>query len=363
MNITKTDARILIVDDTLENIQVLGTLLRNEGYQIHVAQNGLQGLKVAESVQPDLILLDVMMPELDGFATCQQLKTSENTRDIPVIFLTAKDFEEDIVKGFDVGAVDYVTKPFKSMELLVRVENHLMLYKLQKQLEQCVEERTADLRRALQKVVQAQRDTQAAHLDTIQRLVAAAEYKDNDTAAHIQRTSLYSTLLAARLNLSSDDVELVRVGSQMHDVGKIGIPDSVLLKPGKLNDEEWEIMKQHTIIGARILSGSSSGWLKAGEVIALSHREKWDGSGYPNGLAGEDIPLWGRLCAVADVFDVLVSKRPYRSAFSNQQALEIIKEGRGVHFQPKLVDLFVENFDEVIAIQESIAASQVKLGG
>ena len=367
MSQTKNDARILIVDDALKNIQVLGTMLRKEGYQIQVAQNGLQALKVVETELPDLILLDVMMPQLDGFETCKLLKASERTKEIPIVFLTAKTETEYVIEGFDLGAVDYVTKPFNPTELLVRVNTHLTLYRLQQKLEQQVERRTAELRRALaelrkalQKATDAERRTYKAHQDTIQRLGIVAEYRDADTAAHIQRMSLYATLLAQRLNLSADEVELVRVASPVHDVGKIGIPEGTLLKPSKLDPDEWETMKRHTTIGAQMLEGSSSELLQAGEVIALTHHEKWDGSGYPNGLAGEDIPLWGRICAVADVFDSLTSKRPYKPAFSNEKALEIIKEGRGSHFEPQLVDLFIDNFDEVVSIQESIAASDAK---
>ena len=340
MSETKTSASILVVDDTLKNIQVLGTILRKEGHQIHVAQNGDQALKVAQTTPLDLILLDVMMPVMNGFEACEKLKESPQTKDVPVIFLTARTETEDIVKGFELGAVDYVTKPFNSTELLVRVNTHLSLHFLQRNLEQRVMERTAELAQS--------------QLETVYRLGVAAEYRDEDTGVHIQRMRHYSSLLAMKLDLSDEEVALILNASPMHDVGKIGISDTILLKPDKLTDEEHDIIKQHTLIGSGILSGSSSELLNAGEVIALSHHEKWDGSGYPNGLAGEDIPLWGRICAVADVYDALTSKRPYKKAFPNEEALEIMKEGRGKHFDPKILDLFVENFSEIVAIQKEV---------
>ena len=180
----------------------------------------------------------------------------------------------------------------------------------------------------------------------------AAEYKDEDTANHIKRMSHYSRILAGSLHLSPGEVEIIHLASPMHDVGKMGTPDNILFKPGKHTPEEWEIMKQHATFGGRILNGSSAKLLQAGEIIALSHHEKWDGSGYPKGISGEDIPLWGRITAVADVFDALTSKRPYKEAFSNEKSLQIMKEGRGKHFEPRLLDLFLENLDEVFDIQK-----------
>ena len=358
MGTSNKDSRILIVDDTQKNIQVLGTVLRKEDYQINVAQNGLQALESVEKVKPDLILLDVMMPELDGFETCKRLKESSQTKDIPVIFLTAKTETEDIVKGFELGGVDYVTKPFNTTELLVRVNTHLTLYHLQMKLEQRVAERTEELSEALDEVVEAHQQTNQAHLETIYRLSVAAEYRDEDTGDHIVRMSRYSFFLAQKLELPEDETILVFNASPMHDIGKIGIPDEILLKPGKLTDEEFKTMMEHAVIGSRILSGSTSELLQAGEAIALTHHEKWNGSGYPNGLEGEGIPLWGRICAVADVFDALTSQRPYKKAFPNEKALEIMKEGRETHFDPKILDLFIENFSDITSIQEEVAKQQ-----
>ncbi len=341
-------ARILIVDDTLENIQVLGLLLRKKNYQVVIARNGKEALDMVERARPDLVLLDVMMPEMDGLETCRRLKESVETNTIPIIFLTAMHERNDVIRGLELGAVDYISKPFNATELLVRVNTHLSLYLLQQDLEQRVKERTVALRKALENVKEA-------HFDTIERLVLAAEYKDEDTAAHIQRMSRYTALLARRVGLPTEEVELVQVASQMHDVGKMGIPDSILLKPGKFNDDEFAIMKQHTHMGARILNGSPSKLLQTGETIAMSHHEKWDGSGYPNRVKGEEIPLLGRICTVADVFDALTSTRPYKQAFSNDKARQILQEGRGGHFEARIVDLFLENFDEVLAIQKLYA--------
>jgi putative two-component system response regulator len=344
MNDSPRNARILIVDDTLQNIQVLGTILKGKNYQINVARNGIEALDMVERARPDLILLDVMMPEMDGFETCRRLKKSPDTRDIPIVFLTAKTETDDVVKGLELGGVDYVFKPFTATELLVRVDTHVSLHQLRQDLEQRVRERTVELRLALE-------DVEAAHLDTITRLVLAAEYKDEDTATHIRRMSHYAALLARRAQLPESEVDTMLLTSSMHDVGKIGIPDAILLKPGKFDRDEFDIMKQHTTLGAKMLNGSPSRLLQAGKVIALSHHEKWDGSGYPHGLAGKEIPLWGRICAVADVFDALTSARPYKQAFSIEKARNILLEGRGSHFEAKLVDLFLENFDEVAAIQ------------
>ena len=208
-------------------------------------------------------------------------------------------------------------------------------------------------RQLIEDLTGAKLEIEEAHLDTVQRLAVVAEYKDEDTAIHIKRMSRYCTVLARGLNLSRREVEIVLHASPMHDVGKIGIPDAILCKPGKLDEGEWEIMKQHTVMGAQILSGSESELIKTGQIIALTHHEKWDGSGYPNGLVKEDIPLLGRVCAVADVFDALTSKRPYKDAFPNEKAFEFLKEGREKHFDKDIVDMFFSCLDEVLAIQEA----------
>lgn len=340
-------ARILIVDDTPKNIQVLGTILKIKNYQINVAQNGLQALEVVQKIRPDLILLDVMMPELDGFETCKRLKASEDTRDIPVIFLTAKVEQEDIINGFKLGAVDYVTKPFNQTELLARVDTHIQLQKAREELqnqneilEQKVRERTQEIR-----------ETQK---ETLVRLTNASELRDTDTGMHIRRIQGYSELLALESGMSAQDSDDLGLASTMHDLGKIGIPDSILLKPGKLSDDEWKIMKTHPEVGAKILTGSTSKLLEQGRVIALHHHEKWDGTGYPSGLAGEDISLAGRIVGIIDVFDALTTNRPYKKAWSIEQAAETMAEGKGKHFDPQLIELFINNLSDFLAIRQAL---------
>jgi putative two-component system response regulator len=282
---------------------------------------------------------------------------------LPIIMVTGLDSREDRLRAVEAGVNDFIAKPFELTELRVRCASLLRLKlatdaikRHRSELEQTVQKRTADLRLALEGMAEAQRSTYAAHLDTIRRLVIAAEYKDRDTAAHIERIGLYSELIAATLGLAPGEVEVIRYAAPMHDVGKIGTPDAVLLKPGGLDPDEWAIMKQHTAIGARILHGSPSPVLQAGEVIALSHHERWDGSGYPGGLRGAAIPLAGRICAVADVFDALTSSRHYRDALPNDVVWEMMQTQRGRHFNAEVLDAFLENRGRVEEIQQRAQA-------
>ena len=350
--------RILVIDDDRQNCDLLEAMLKMLGHESEIAMDGFEALGKL-SLDIDLVLLDVMMPGMDGFEVARQIRSNPQYCDLPIIIVTALGSKEDRLRAVEAGANDFISKPIDKIELRVRTttllkmkEHQDALKQYQNELEDKVEKRTSELRQSLLDKVHAHREIYQAYLDTIRRLALAAEYKDEDTADHIKRMSSYSTLLAQRLNLPPGEVELICYASPMHDVGKIGIPDHILLKAGGFNPEEWVVMKQHTVIGGYILQNSGSKLLQAGEVIALSHHEKWDGSGYPKGLAGENIPLWGRICAVADVFDALASKRPYKEAFSNEKSLEIMKEKRGTHFDPKLVDLFMGNLDEVFAIQE-----------
>ncbi len=349
--------RILIVDDEEQNRELLQALLESFGYESEKACDGFEALAKMK-LGIDLILLDVMMPGMDGFEVATRIREDPVDGDVPIIIVTSLTDKQDRLRAVGVGANDFITKPIDKTELQLRTASLLKMKEAQDaikkhsvKLEAMVAKRTADLRKALEDMVKAQRNTHEAHLDTIHRLSIAAEYKDEDTAAHIHRMSRYSELIAKGLSLPPGEVETVLHANPMHDVGKIGIPDSILLKPGKLDEEEWKIMKEHSIIGSRILSGSSSSVVEAGEVIARSHHEKWDGSGYPQGLRGEEIPLWGRICGVADVFDALTSNRPYKRAFSNEKALGIMREGRGTHFDPRPLDIFFECLDEVLSIQ------------
>ena len=350
--------RILIVDDEPANRDLLEALLTGMGHETESAADGYQALAQLR-LGFDLILLDVMMPNMDGFEVARRVRGGTECPDIPICMVTTLSGKEERLRAVEAGANDFIAKPVDKTELKVRTESLLRtkeaqdaLKRHQAELEETVARRTESLRRTLQEMAEAQRQTQQAQLETIERLALAAEFKDEDTALHIKRMSHYCHLLARRLKLSPQECEILLHASPMHDVGKIGIPDAVLLKPGKLDAAEWQIMRTHTEIGARILGGSTSELLQAGETVARSHHEKWDGSGYPSGLSGEAIPLWGRIAAVADVFDALTSRRPYKEPFPTEKALQIMREGRTTHFDPGVLDVFFDNLDDVLAIKE-----------
>ncbi len=351
--------RILVVDDVDQNRVLLGSLVESLGFAVEMARDGHDALaKLALDV--DLMLLDVMMPGIDGYEVARRVRADAKFHDLPIIMVTALDSREDRVRAVQAGANDFIAKPIEKTELVVRIGSQLKLKEAQDdlkrhqaELERKVEERTEALRRALETLADAQLKTYQAHLDTIERLVLAAECKDHDTAEHIQRMSRFGIVLAEALNLPPGEVEVLRYAIPMHDVGKIGIPDAILLKPGRLTPQERTIMNSHTLIGGRLLAGSASSLLQAGEVIALTHHEWWDGNGYPKHLHGEDIPLPGRICAIADVFDALTSDRPYRPALPNEQALELMRQGRGSQFDPDLFDLFLAHFDHILEVQAS----------
>lgn len=359
---TENRKRILVVDDVEQNRVVVGALVETLGYDVESARDGLEALaKLADGF--DLVLLDVMMPGLSGFDVLRRMRRDPRWQDLPVIMVTALDSRADRVQAVSAGASDFIAKPVDRTELVVRISSQLRLKEAQDslkrhraELERTVEERTSELRRSLEETAEAQRRTWAAHLDTIRCLVLAAEFKDRHTAGHIQRISHYSTILARALGLPASEIEQLRHTAPMHDVGKIGIPDAILLKEGPLTPEERNVMQSHTLIGSQLLSGSTSELLRAGEVIALTHHEKWDGTGYPRGLSGLEIPLTGRICALVDVFDALTSHRPYRRALSNAQALEILREGRGSHFDPEHLACFEGHLGEFYAQQQGFSA-------
>ena len=323
---------ILVVDDTPENIDVLSGVLRSE-FKVKAALNGERALKIAFAEEkPDMILLDIMMPEMDGYEVCRQLKANPATSSIPVIFITAKNQEEDEKKGLELGAVDYITKPINPSIVKARIYTHLALYDQNRELERKVKERTIEL--------------DETRLQIIQRLGRAAEFKDNETGLHVIRMSHYTKLIAQAYGGNEVWVELLFNAAPMHDIGKIGIPDGILLKPEKLDANEWEIMKSHTVIGAEIIGDHPSPLLQLSSTIALRHHEKWDGTGYPYGLAEEDIALEGRIVAIADVFDALTSNRPYKKEWSVEDAMLLIDRESGKHFDPSLVSLFHEKYRE-----------------
>lgn len=334
MSPTSPDPRqcLLLVDDEPTNLQVLRHILQDD-YRLLFAKDGPKALELAGRERPALVLLDVMMPGMTGHDVCQQLKNDPATREIPVIFVTALADTEDEAKGFEVGAVDYITKPVSPAIVKARVRTHLSLVRMD------------ELKRT--------------RLEIVQRLGLAAEYKDNETGLHVIRMSHYSRILARALGWSEADCDDLLNAAPMHDVGKIGIPDAVLRKPGKLDADEWAVMRQHVSIGANIIGEHPAGLLRMAQRIALTHHEKWDGSGYPNGLAGEDIPIEGRIVAIADVFDALTSERPYKQAWPVEEAVAFLREQSGQHFDPDLVELFIQQLPAVLEVKARWAEGRV----
>jgi len=316
---------LLLVDDEPTNLRVLRTVLQ-EQYRLLFAKSGEEALQLVQKEQPDLILLDVMMPGLTGFDVCARLKANPATSAIPVIFVTALKDEMDETKGFEVGAVDYITKPISPAVVRARVKTHLSL-------------------------VQAQ-ELKQTRLQVIQRLGRAAEYKDNETGLHVMRMSHYAQVLALAYGFSEQKAEDLLHAAPMHDIGKIGIADNILLKPGKLTTEEYKEMQKHPLIGAEIIGDCESDLLKMAKAVALYHHEKWDGTGYPYGLSAEQIPVEARIVALSDVFDALTSARPYKQAWSIEETLQYIHQQKGLHFEPRLVDLLDENLQQILEIKQ-----------
>jgi putative two-component system response regulator len=346
---------VLIVDDERVNINVLVELLRSD-YQVLAAKDGEQALKrVQGDNPPDLILLDVMMPGIDGYEVCRRLKETPATADIPIIFVTAMGDVENESFGLELGAVDYITKPISPAVVKARVRTHLSLRQAREDLknqnsilEKKVAERTEQLRLRNEEVVQTR-------LEIIRRLGRASEYKDNETGLHVIRMSHYSRILAEAAGLEKAHVETLFQAAPMHDIGKIGIPDRILLKPGKLDEDEWRIMRKHPEIGAGIIGEHDNPLLKVARLVALTHHEKWNGQGYPNGLAAGEIPIEGRICAVADVFDALTTARPYKEAWSVERAIKLLEEEAGRHFDPDLIPLFISRLEDILAIKKNWA--------
>jgi putative two-component system response regulator len=335
------EATVLVVDDVPQNIEVLSGILRAD-YRVKAATGGARALALASGGDPpDLILLDVMMPDMDGFEVCRRLKADLRTRHIPVIFVTAMSEIDDETQGFAVGCVDYVTKPVSPPIVHARVRTHLALAHQQRELERQVKHRTAEVEKT--------------RLAVIRCLGKAAEFKDDNTGLHVVRMSHYSRALGRAVGLSEADADLLLAAAPMHDVGKIGVPDHILKKPGRLDAEEWQEMQQHVRYGGEILGDQDSELLLMAKTIALTHHEKWDGSGYPGGLKGEQIPLVGRIVALADVFDALTSARPYKAAWPVEAALKFIRENSGTHFDPLLVEKLPVVLAEFEAVRRQYA--------
>lgn len=349
LNLDPKLASILVVDDEAANVRLLEKMLAMAGYTNVVStQYPLKVLELYKENNSDLILLDLDMPELDGYGVMEQLNTHTNDNPPPILVLTAQHMQSYRQRALDNGARDYVTKPFDANELLSRVRNLLDVQMAHKYMSYQNE--------ILEKKVRER--TQVIHetrLQVVRRLGRAAEYRDEETGLHIIRMSKMAVVIAKAAGLDDKQCDLLLNAAPMHDVGKIGIPDHILLKPGKFEPEEWEIMKTHAQIGADILFGDDSKLMTMAHDIALSHHEKWNGEGYPYGLEGEAIPLMGRITALADVFDALTSKRPYKKAWTVEKSVELIKEESGQHFDPELVKLFIENLPEIVAIKEKYA--------
>ncbi len=346
---TRNAATILVADDTPDNLVVMNDLLK-DSYRVRVANNGERTLKLAQSGDPvDLILLDVMMPGMDGYEVCSRLKADPRTRDIPVIFLTAKSDVEDERHGLELGAVDYITKPISPPIVMARVKTQLVL----KASSDFLRDKNAYLE---QEVARRTREVSAIQDVAILAMASLAETRDNETGNHIRRTQNYVKALAEELRthprfsayLTEHNITMLFKSAPLHDIGKVGIPDCILLKPGRLTADEFAIMKTHTTLGRDAIAhaerslGTDVEFLRIAKEIALSHQEKWDGSGYPQGLRAEDIPVSARLMALADVYDALISRRVYKDPMPHAKAVEIIEQGRGSHFDPDIVDAFLD---------------------
>ncbi|MBU0747962.1 MAG: two-component system response regulator [Gammaproteobacteria bacterium] len=355
---------VLVVDDTPDNLSLMSNLLRTD-YKVKLATSGERALQiVAGESKPDLILLDIMMPEMDGYEVLRRLQFNPETEDIPVIFLTAMSAADDESVGLELGAVDYITKPINPAIVMARVRNHLQLKRARDFLahhNNFLEQEIANRTRALAELQDA----------TIRAMASLAETRDNETGNHIRRTQHYVEALARKLQdhprfkdeLTDAAIETIFKSAPLHDIGKVGIPDRILLKPGKLTPEEFEIMKTHTTLGRDAIVAAETDamldnpFFRYAKEITYSHQEKWDGSGYPEGLMGNTIPLSARLMAVADVYDALISERVYKSAFTHETAVEIIRDGRGSHFDPDMVDAFLVLSEEFRAIAQRFADS------
>jgi cyclic di-GMP phosphodiesterase len=354
-------SRILIVDDEEDNVHLLESILDRAGFRNYKSTTDSERvLHLYRDYRPDLILLDLRMPNLDGFAILEQLKAEIPTGEyLPIIVMTADVDEEAKRRALSLGAKAFMTKPFDHIEAVLRVRNvlesrhfHVALRAQNDLLEVRVLERTKGLWEAVQRLTESEAATREAVEETIQRLAMAAELRDEETGWHIERMSRYAALIANRIGLDNFRCETLRLASSMHDVGKIGVPDRILLKRGKLTAKEFVVIKLHPEVGHRLLAESSATVLQDAATIALTHHERFDGAGYPAGLAGDEIPLEGRIAAVADVFDALTSTRIYRKAFPLGQALEMMRKERGAHFDPTLLDAFFPALDEALQIMQ-----------
>jgi len=339
--------KVLLCDDELMNRKVASKILIKEGFEVIEAVNGQEAIEILVNTKIDLILMDLMMPVMDGYEATKIIKNTDKLSNIPLIVISALSDKDAITKALELGANEYVTKPFDIIEFRLRVKNAVKLGSYHTLLEEEVNKKTQEIQEALAQVMQSEKDI-------LSILGRTAEFRDNETSAHTVRVGEMAALIASKLSWKEEDTELIRLAAPMHDVGKVGISDNILLKPGKLDDDEFEVMKTHAQIGYSILSQKTTPLLQLAAEIAYSHHEKYDGSGYPKGLQGDEIPLSGAIVAVVDVFDALLSKRPYKKPFSLESALQIIKNDSGKHFHPLVVDTFLQHLDEILAIREAL---------
>jgi len=331
--------KILVVDDVRENVQLVVAVLSKVGYTMVTAYDGLTAIRKSKEESFDLILLDIMMPIMSGLDTCKYLKQNKESASVPVIFLTASDDKQILTEAYNAGGVDYIKKPFFKEELIARVNSRLKLRDYEKNLEQKVEMRTKEIV-----------DTQ---IQLMQVLGGIAEGHSTETQQHVKRVSEFTYILAKLYGIDDKEAKILKNAASLHDIGKIAVRDNILHKNGVLNKNELTEMKQHAQMGAKMLSHSELPLFKAATIVCLNHHEKWDGSGYPNSLKGEDIHIYGRIVALADVFDALSFKRSYKNAWSQEEVLKFIKDMSAKHFDPKLVDIFFDNIDKFLEIYDS----------
>ncbi len=338
-------AKILIVDDNEESVRLLEKILEKAGYTYFLGiTDSRDTIDLYQSFEPDLILLDINMPYFDGYEVMDELKKIKGDDYLPILIITAQKDEATRLRSLEAGAKDFLTKPFHWSEVMARIRNILEVRLLHNKLR--------DQNKVLaRKIEERTRELYESRLETISSLGLASEYKDNETGYHIMRMSRMSSLLGSQIGLSKPKTDLIRQASPMHDIGKIGIPDHILLKPGKLKSGEWETMKSHTTIGAKMLSKHSSQLMQMAKEIAYTHHERWNGTGYPNGLKEDQIPLTGRICAITDVFDSLTSKKSYKTAWSIGDSMKEIEDKKGIYFDPNLVDAFKNSLDGMVDIK------------